>query len=853
MTILRILTIVYLFIIRCRFPKLKSLPEIIRYRYGNKILKVIRKFEKLDYRLRKICTDIDFLNACVTYNLTPTFLRYRLSSKRLQRSNSYEQSQKLFLQEEISFKNVEKMNILGELKKIEQELKSVINTIDWNHISHKFIDGNIKAIKRVEHVQNYKLSQLMGEKLHHDPNEVIYNYSSYDLTESEKSLLVKGLNFSLPPRKLRFENHLLPFELLYRNIRDDESTDESLIHLKSKIKDVGLSSLRLYNKKDHRFENISEKEFNAFSNLKNNKNIVIQKADKGNSVVILDRSIYISKMELLLNDSSKFEKIIFNKKHKTNAELRHILDMEKAIKFCLDDLLDNGYISKEDFKYLKPCGSKPGIMYGMCKVHKVVDDVDKVPPFRPILSAIGTCTYNLAKFFVPILKEFTINKYTVKDSFSFSSEIRDQDHTLHMASFDVQSLFTNIPLDETIDICVEKVFNKKRKIKGLLKRHFKELLSFSVKSSCFLFNGVYYKQTDGVSMGSPLGPTLANMFLAYHEDIWLENCPLQFRPKYYRRYVDDIFLMFDDKDHVKKFLRYMNSRHKNIQFTCEEEDENKISFLDVTITRTADKLITSLYRKKTFSGVYLNHNSFLPSDYKKGLIHTLLFRAYNICSDYVLLHNEIEYLKSGWQKNSFPLFFIDSCVKKFFDKLFIIRKTSNSVPQKKEVFICLEYLGKISLQCKKQLVEIFRTCKPNIKLNVVFKSSNKIRHAFRFKDQVSKSINSNVIYKFTCSICKDAYIGETKRHLLVRQYEHLGKSISTEKPLKYNEKDATAVRKHCNNHKHEADINCFSILGSASNNFHLKLKESLLIMKFKPSLNLAKESLPLYLFNNDSE
>ena len=87
----------------------------------------------------------------------------------------------------------------------------------------------------------------------------------------------------------------------------------------------------------------------------------------------------------------------------------------------------------------------------------------------------------------------------------------------------------------------------------------------------------------------------------------------------------------------------MNSRHPNVQLTCEEESNNKISFLDISVTRINNKVTTSLYRKKTFSGVYLNFNSFLPMDYKKGLIHTLLFRPYNICTDYVTLHTENKY------------------------------------------------------------------------------------------------------------------------------------------------------------------------------------------------------------------
>ena len=99
-------------------------------------------------------------------------------------------------------------------------------------------------------------------------------------------------------------------------------------------------------------------------------------------------------------------------------------------------------------------------------------------------------------------------------------------------------------MDETTNICVDLVFHKKKKVKGMLKHYFKQLLTLSVKSACFFFNNVYHKQVDGVAMGSPLGPTLANLFLVYYEHIWLEKCPLQFQPKYYRRYVDEIFLMF---------------------------------------------------------------------------------------------------------------------------------------------------------------------------------------------------------------------------------------------------------------------------------------------------------------------
>ena len=179
-------------------------------------------------------------------------------------------------------------------------------------------------------------------------------------------------------------------------------------------------------------------------------------------------------------------------------------------------------------------------------------------------------------------------------------------------------------MDEAI--CVD-FFYIKKKVKGMLKRQFKQLITLSVKLSCFLLNDTY-KQIDGVAMGCPLGPTLANLFLVYNEHKWLENCPLQFRPKYYHRHINNIFLRFESRDHIKKFLKYINSRHPNIQFTCEEESNNKISFFDISIIRISNKLTTALYRKKTFSDVYLNFNSFLTMGYKKGLIDNIVRRGY---------------------------------------------------------------------------------------------------------------------------------------------------------------------------------------------------------------------------------
>ena len=133
-----------------------------------------------------------------------------------------------------------------------------------------------------------------------------------------------------------------------------------------------------------------------------------------------------------------------------------------------------------------------------------------------------------------------------------------------------------------------------------------------------------------------------------------------------------------------------------------------------------------------------------------------------------------------------------------------------------------------------------------------FNSSTKVKSSFRLKDILPKHINSKVLYKFKCNTCNSVFISKTKRHLLVRQYEHLALSLQTEKAIKYTEKDATTIRKHCHENKHRSSVDNFEIVGTAVNHSHLKLKEFLLNLKMKPCLNITQESMPLYLFDNDS-
>ena len=123
----------------------------------------------------------------------------------------------------------------------------------------------------------------------------------------------------------------------------------------------------------------------------------------------------------------------------------------------------------------------------------------------------------------------------------------------------------------------------------------------------------------------------------------------------------------------------MNQQYPNTKFTFEVEKTNNFSFLDVKICRANNRFTTSVFRKPTFSGVFTNFDSFIPISYKYGLVNTLIFRCFKICSSYEKLHNEIVYLKEIFKRNRYPNDFVDLCIKKFFDKLYTTKKNYQTV------------------------------------------------------------------------------------------------------------------------------------------------------------------------------
>ena len=119
-------------------------------------------------------------------------------------------------------------------------------------------------------------------------------------------------------------------------------------------------------------------------------------------------------------------------------------------------LENEGKISEKEYELIYPRGFRPGILYGSPRVHNPV--TNNCPNFRPILPAIGAPACKSAKFLVPILSSLTVNEFLVHDSFSFAGEVSSFCPDHFMASLDVESLVTNIPLNEVIDICINDLF-----------------------------------------------------------------------------------------------------------------------------------------------------------------------------------------------------------------------------------------------------------------------------------------------------------------------------------------------------------------------------------------------------------
>ncbi|KAL9972990.1 hypothetical protein ACROYT_G019392 [Oculina patagonica] len=193
-----------------------------------------------------------------------------------------------------------------------------------------------------------------------------------------------------------------------------------------------------------------------------------------------------------------------------------------------------------------------------------------------------------------------------------------------LVSYDITALFTNIPVDETIQILADKAFTNDwfNKTHGLQlkKEQLIELLEVAVNDQLFQLDGKLYEQIDGVAMGSPLGPLLANTFMCSLEEKLQEDGQM---PSYYKRYVDNTLAIMPGLQAATSFLEVLNSKHPSLTFTMETSTDNTLLFLGMKISKNGTNLIGNVYRKPTNTGLYLHYDSHVGRPNKNDAVQSL--------------------------------------------------------------------------------------------------------------------------------------------------------------------------------------------------------------------------------------
>ena len=372
------------------------------------------------------------------------------------------------------------------------------------------------------------------------------------------------------------------------------------------------------------------------------------------------------------------------------------------------------------------------------------------------------------------------------------------------------------------------------------------------KEMHFTFDGKVYQQTDGVCMGSPLGPVLANVFMVHLEETIAPT--LQDAMPEWRRYVDDTFTVVK-KGRLDDIITTLNNFHPNISFTHEIEEEGKMAFLDVLIMKEEDGGIqTGVYRKATNNSIYIHWNSYAPKQWKIGTLSGMIRRAYEICSNEDELKKELTHLKRVFTiTNGYPQYLVSSVMEKTKKEQQQKRTRSTTEEsedsssddlenQEKTVMLKVPYAGEKGVTLLKDLKkELLKNLPENIKCRVV-QTGTKLSRNFNIKDKIDQCHLSNFIYRRDCKNkkCNNGdYIGETSRRKVVRTEEHSGKDKQS------------WIYKHSATTKHpRAKDEDFEILASNyPDRRRRKLAEAMYIRDLKPSLNQQKESYKLVLFN----
>ena len=270
----------------------------------------------------------------------------------------------------------------------------------------------------------------------------------------------------------------------------------------------------------------------------------------------------------------------------------------------------------------------------------------------------------------------------------------------------------------------------------------------------------------------------------------------------------------------------------------EEESDNKLSFLDVLVSKNSNKLENSVYRKPTFTKLGTNFLSSIPRKFKISAVQTLVHRAYHLSSSYKKFNDEISFLKNYFVGNGYPLHIIDNSVKRFLNKVY--NNSPVLTAEKCKVYISIPYMSQDCDKFIASLYDIISSYYPHLDIRLVPTNPLKIGSFFKNKEALPDELRSNIIYEYICDVCQASYIGCTTKQSRVRYFQHLGRSYRTDKVS--SQPSHSNIRNHALEHGHPIALSNFKILDSANNLSDLKLLETMYIQSTKPFLNSEQYS-----------
>ncbi|XP_046382277.1 uncharacterized protein LOC124153222 [Ischnura elegans] len=422
-----------------------------------------------------------FLQRCRDTSTLPSCVEVKHHLKTPAARKILRRTSEALLRERIHHKRLDLHCLSEELYHIHLELAPALTATDWDTIDKLSFELSraVETTHRENQIKKYeKLQSRQYPEPDNGPNKdrAIVNLTDMTLDESTTEVLAKGLNFAITPRDIPRETIITEVESGIRKLP------------KTVADEVREDVARVLRSAKPPKSNITPKESAAFKAIRENGSKVVLPADKGNASVLMKKVDYNKKMEELLSDNV-YHKLEKNPMVKADRMTRAIIN--------------RSYIPVEEQRRLIVSAPKPPRLYDLPKIHK------EGVPLRPIVSQIDAPTYRLAHYVANTLQKYVGNTSShVKNLAHFVEIIRDLTIEKEdiIVSLDVVSLFTNVPIADSVDIV------KKLTSSGIPK-DFPKLVEHCLKNTFFLWNSCFYEQTDGAAMGSPQSPVMANLFM----------------------------------------------------------------------------------------------------------------------------------------------------------------------------------------------------------------------------------------------------------------------------------------------------------------------------------------------------